>query len=67
MRVEAAEPRAEANRVEYRRGEVTEWYVNGPLGLEQGFTLARAPDQGEGGGAVDHCACTEGQLECRGG
>ena len=41
--VGAAEPQAEANRVEYRRGEVTEWYVNGPLGLEQGFTVARAP------------------------
>ncbi len=44
--VGAAEPRAEANRVEYVRGEVTEWYVNGPLGLEQGFTLARAPAEG---------------------
>jgi hypothetical protein len=31
-----------ANRVEYRRGPLTEWYVNGPLGLEQGFTLAEA-------------------------
>jgi hypothetical protein len=46
--VGAAEPRAEANRVEYVRGEVTEWYVNGPLGLEQGFTLARAPVVEEG-------------------
>ena len=35
-------PRAEANRVEYRRGALTEWYANGPLGLEQGFTLERA-------------------------
>jgi len=32
-----------ANRIEYRRGDVIEWYVNGPLGLEQGFTLERAP------------------------
>ena len=40
---EAGELWAEANRVEYRRGDVTEWYVNGPLGLEQGFTLVRAP------------------------
>jgi len=30
-------------RVEYRRGNVTEWYVNGPLGLEQGFTFAAPP------------------------
>jgi trimeric autotransporter adhesin len=35
-------PHADANRVEYRRGAFTEWYVNGPLGIEQGFTLARA-------------------------
>jgi hypothetical protein len=37
------EPHAAANRVEYRRGDLTEWYVNGPLGLEQGFTFAKAP------------------------
>jgi hypothetical protein len=36
-------PRANANRVEYRRGSLTEWYVNGPLGLEQGFTLTEPP------------------------
>jgi hypothetical protein len=36
-------PNAAANRVEYRRGALTEWYVNGPLGLEQGFTLATPP------------------------
>ncbi|HET7638642.1 MAG TPA: hypothetical protein VFK47_07855, partial [Ktedonobacteraceae bacterium] len=30
------------NRVEYHRmGGLTEWYLNGPLGLEQGFTLAQ--------------------------
>jgi hypothetical protein len=34
-------PRAQGNRVSYDRGAVTEWYANGPLGLEQGFTLAR--------------------------
>jgi hypothetical protein len=42
-------PRSHLNRVEYRRGSMTEWYVNGPLGLEQGFTinrqLARAGNQ----------------------
>jgi hypothetical protein len=34
-------PTSLRNRVTYRRGDVTEWYVNGPAGLEQGFTLAR--------------------------
>jgi hypothetical protein len=32
-------PRAWLNRVEYQRGQLTEWYVNGPAGLEQGFTI----------------------------
>ncbi|MDJ0610038.1 MAG: FG-GAP repeat protein [Kiloniellales bacterium] len=49
---------AEGNRVEYRRGGsaeaplLSEWYVNGPLGVEQGFTLA-APPPGAGRGAGD--------------
>lgn len=38
-----ARPTGRANRVEYRRGRLSEWYVNGPLGLEQGFTLASPP------------------------
>jgi hypothetical protein len=41
----AATPQASANRVEYRRGDLTEWYVNGPLGIEQGFSLARPPSR----------------------
>jgi len=36
-------PTAQANRVTYRRAGISEWYANGPLGLEQGFTLARRP------------------------
>ena len=36
-------PRASANRVSYTRAQLSEWYVNGPLGLEQGFTIARPP------------------------
>ena len=39
---------AAANRVEYRRGIVTEWYVNGPLGIEQGFTFAEPPGRSSG-------------------
>ncbi len=41
-------PSAGSNRVEYRRGALTEWYVNGPLGLEQGFTLSRRPGKANG-------------------
>jgi hypothetical protein len=38
-------PRAHANRVVYQHDGLTEWYANGPLGLEQGFTLVRAPSE----------------------
>ncbi|MBI2440966.1 MAG: hypothetical protein HYV35_06290 [Lentisphaerae bacterium] len=36
-------PFVSANRVEYHRGALTEWYVNGPLGLQQGFTVHAPP------------------------
>jgi hypothetical protein len=36
------EPGATENRVEYRRGLLTEWYVNDGRGLEQGFTFDSA-------------------------
>jgi hypothetical protein len=39
----AADPTAYSNRATYARGAVSEWYANGPAGLEQGFTLLRAP------------------------
>ncbi|MCG7854731.1 MAG: FG-GAP repeat protein, partial [Methanoregulaceae archaeon] len=41
--VQPARPRARTNRAEYRRGPLTEWYVNGPFGLQQGFTLDAPP------------------------
>ena len=47
--VAAVAPVARANRVEFRRGGVDEWYANGPLGLEQGFTLAARPRGRRGG------------------
>jgi hypothetical protein len=36
-------PSASSNRVSYVHAGLSEWYVNGPLGLEQGFTVPRAP------------------------
>ncbi len=52
-------PREE--RIEYLRGDVTEWYVNSPRGLEQGFDLARPPEEAgcspeSGSGAGDASA-----------
>ncbi len=41
--VRASDPRVQTNRVTYTHGGVSEWYANGPAGLEQGFTLAQAP------------------------
>jgi hypothetical protein len=46
--VKAVAPQAKANRVEYRREGVTEWYENGPLGLEQGLTLVHPPEKVNG-------------------
>ena len=40
---------ATANRVEYDYGPISQWFVNGPLGLQQGFTLAGRP-AGSGSG-----------------
>jgi trimeric autotransporter adhesin len=41
-------PQAIKNRVEYARGILTEWYDQGPLGLEQGFTINRPPAPSSG-------------------
>jgi FG-GAP repeat/Abnormal spindle-like microcephaly-assoc'd, ASPM-SPD-2-Hydin len=46
--VKRVAPQASANRVEYHRDGVAEWYKNGPLGLEQGFTLAHRPRKAPG-------------------
>jgi hypothetical protein len=42
-------PSAAVNRAEYHRGPVTEWYVNGPFGLEQGFTVKKRPADSQSG------------------
>jgi len=44
-------PTAHANRLDYTHDTFTEWYVNGPAGLEQGWTLTSPPTpllKGEG-------------------
>ncbi|MHC4641308.1 MAG: integrin alpha [Planctomycetota bacterium] len=42
--VDKARLEVSGNRIEYRRGDVVEWYVNDEKGLEQGFTLAGPPE-----------------------
>lgn len=44
--VGSASIEAKENRVEYHRGSITEWYINGPVGMEQGFTLNNRPASG---------------------
>ncbi len=36
-------PSLDRNRVAYASASVSEWFANGPLGVEQGFTLRRRP------------------------
>ncbi|MGP0103482.1 MAG: FG-GAP repeat protein [Solirubrobacteraceae bacterium] len=47
--VGAVQPSSEANRATFARAAIDEWYVNGPLGLEQGFTLTHPPAHGAAG------------------
>ncbi|EYF02825.1 FG-GAP repeat protein [Chondromyces apiculatus] len=53
LAAQAVEPEVDGNRVTFAREGLTEWYVNGPLGLEQGFTLPERPCAvaGSAGGA----------------
>lgn len=46
--VEDVTPSARANRVSYAHPRLSEWYVNGPAGVEQGFTV-RAPSHERSG------------------
>lgn len=54
-----SEPTAEGPRVERRRGHLTEWYVNGPEGLEHGFDVPARP---EGAGPLVFDLRLEGTL-----
>ncbi|MGA2226025.1 MAG: FG-GAP repeat protein, partial [Syntrophobacteraceae bacterium] len=49
---ERAVPQTNEHRVEYHRSGLTEWYVNGPLGIEQGFTVLSPPKETSSGGAL---------------
>jgi hypothetical protein len=57
-------PSADGNRVSYADGALTQWFENGPLGLEQGFTL-RAPPAGAARGPVTIALRVGGSLRAR--
>ena len=60
----AGEPVARGNRVSYDLGSVREWFANGPLGLEQGFDVARRP-AGSTDGRLDFGVSLTGSLRAR--
>ncbi len=45
--LEVAKEDGSANRIDYRRDQLVEWYINDENGIEQGFTLTSPPMQGE--------------------
>jgi hypothetical protein len=42
-------PTARRNRVSYTRARLSEWYRNGPMGIEQGFTIPHALPMAQSG------------------
>jgi len=58
--VAAGQVTAEGNRVEIDHGTLTEWYVNGPFGVQQGFTVAAAPGESSGAPLVLRLATPAG-------
>jgi FG-GAP repeat len=61
--VEHVNPHIGFNRIEYRRGSMTEWYVNGPAGLEQGFAIKQAPARKVHGQPLTVALALSGDLE----
>ena len=59
--VTRARPLAHGNRVVYERGRLTEWYANGPFGIEQGFTVPRP--LGDGTGPLTLALGLDGELQ----
>jgi trimeric autotransporter adhesin len=63
-RVGPVVPVANRNRIDYRRGIFTEWYINGPVGLEQGFTINEPPNKAKVKGSFLTIALTlSGDLQ----
>ena len=57
-----AKPAGTPQGVEYRRGELTEWYKNESSGLEQGFTLEHRPGTSRTGEPLIISLAVEGDL-----
>ena len=59
--ITAVAPSAAANRVSYSHARVSEWYSNGPLGIEQGFTIPSPPVH-DGAGPLTLSLALSGNL-----
>jgi hypothetical protein len=57
-----SEPTAHRNRVVSSGPGVSQWFLNGPLGLEQGFTLSRPSQAAAGSESVRLALATAGSL-----
>ncbi len=60
-----ATPFPHANRVEYRRGSLIEWYINGEGGIEQGIQIANAKPQTSNCKLPPHPHAGEGSMNCK--
>lgn len=62
---EVSEAISQDNRLELIRGNVTEWYVNSLMGVEQGFTLSQRPDGGQDSVNIVLDLNTKGDLQAK--
>ena len=53
------------NRVDINRGGLAEWWVNGPLGIEQGWTVANWPHEGGNQGPLTLVLRQSGDLRAQ--
>ena len=63
--LDAATARTSNRRVAIDRGVITEWYVHGDAGLEQGFTIERAPTSLAADGTLRVQLAVEGGFDTR--
>ncbi|HNN92584.1 MAG TPA: hypothetical protein PKI03_09960 [Pseudomonadota bacterium] len=56
---------SERHRAELRRSGLVEWYENGPMGLEQGFTVAARPECRERASGLRVEMAISGTLQAR--
>jgi len=61
----AVAPSAGANRATFALGNLREWYSNGPLGIEQGFTVARAPAGARAGAPLTVAIPLAGNMQAK--